>query len=82
MSASLHDIPPIASTQLVRPTNPGNEADVVSGYPASDSDHANNVNEKPCKIVITVLPCRDPVKTKKPKHSHPSYCTKVLQVKR
>ena len=34
--------------QLVRPTVPGN-----SGYPAPDSDNANNVNEKPRKIVIT-----------------------------
>ena len=53
MSASPQDIPPITSTQLVRPTNPGDEADVVSGYPAHDSDNASNVNEKPCKIVIT-----------------------------
>ena len=43
----------MTSTQSVRPTNLGNEADVVSGYPAPDSDNANNVNEKPRKIVVT-----------------------------
>ena len=53
MSASPQDTPPITSTQLVTPTNTGNEADVVSGYPAPDSDNANNVNEKPRNIVIT-----------------------------
>ena len=53
MSASPHDIPPVTSIQLIRPTNPGNEADVVSGYPAPDSDNANNFNEKPFKMVIT-----------------------------
>ena len=53
MPASPQDIPPITSTQLVRPTDPGNEADVVSGYPAPDSVNANDVNEKPRKIVIT-----------------------------
>ena len=53
MPASPQDIPPITSMQLVRPTDPGNEADVVSGYPAPDSDNANNVNEKSHKIVIT-----------------------------
>ena len=53
MPASPQDIPPITSTQLVRPTNPGNEADVDSGYPAPDSVNANDVNEKPRKIVIT-----------------------------
>ena len=53
MPASPQDIPPITSTQLVRPTDPGNEADVDSGYPAPDSVNANDVNEKPRKIVIT-----------------------------
>ena len=53
MPASPQDIPPITSTQLVRPTDPGNEADVDSGYPAPDSANANDVNEKPRKIVIT-----------------------------
>ena len=38
---------------MVRPTNPGNEADVVSGYPAPDSNNANYTNEKPRNIVIT-----------------------------
>ena len=53
MLASLQDISPITSMQLVRPTDPSNEADVVSGYPAPDSVKANNVNKKPCKTVIT-----------------------------
>ena len=53
MPASPQDIPPITSTQLVRPTDPGNEADVDSGYPAPDSVNANDVNGKPRKIVIT-----------------------------
>ena len=52
MSASQQDLSLITSTQLVRPTNPGNEADVISGYPAPDSDNTNNVNKKPRKIVI------------------------------
>ena len=50
MPASPQDIPPITSTQLARPIDPGNEADMVSRYPAPDSDNANNVNEKPHKI--------------------------------
>ena len=53
MPASPQDIPPTTSTQLVRPTDPVNEADVVTGYPTPDSDNANNVNDKPRKIVIT-----------------------------
>ena len=53
MPASPQDIPPITSMQLVRPTDPGNEADMVSGYPAPDSVNANDVNKKPRKIVIT-----------------------------
>ena len=53
MPASPQDIPPITSTQLVRPTDPGNEADVASGYPALDGVNANDVNKKPRKIVIT-----------------------------
>ena len=39
MSASPKDITPITSMQLVRPTDPGNEADVVSRYPAPDTDN-------------------------------------------